>query len=562
MTRALACWMAVAAALWPESAHADTALSWPMAAQAGTWDTSPASGLWITFHPPKQLVVGDIRHARADVQLAAVTLQGAFNQQQRSTRIYLTQTAEDPFWLQHAVPPTVRVTPVSGAARDPDATLRALLTRYGPEISGAIVTDPANPDTVNLATTLAGIEGAMVISPRLVGLVSGSGMHILHDFRDDHLKGTVATYRWAVDHLLPKTTTKDLVLLDPAIAGCLRDYAMATKSFVCYLTSTRPDERRLLNEIFQHSAANTPVLGYIAHEDADVAELSRHGHFLNASDDLTNASVWASLPGPQRFHQSKPIPLRVDPDTVYVAFIASEGDNAQYVQHRMLQLWQDPKFGAVPTGWTIAPGMICFAPTLMAYFYDHLPKNSELLAGPSGVGYATAETGRDLAAFAQMSGAWMRRGDLYAVDYWGGVNQLDTFARFSHVPVISYYHPLPDRHLAGTVVSGQTSGYIGSADELLQTIERQVANAQGGGGQSQRPIFLEPLLDAWHITPTDEYRIAQQLTEFGQRVGRKFVFTTPSVLALTMRGYEDHRSGSLSAHSAQAVEGLGRVPRY
>ncbi|MFD1675597.1 GxGYxYP domain-containing protein [Alicyclobacillus fodiniaquatilis] len=509
-----------------------------------------ADQLWIKFSKPKSLIAADIQTASSDVKLAAVTLQGAYNQQQLSTRIYLSQTAQDQTWLQQAVPKDVRVTDLSVSQSDPNAVLEALLAQYGHSIKGAIVTDPSNPDTVNLATTLAGIDDAMVITPSQEALVESYGIKILHDFRDDHLTGTVATYQWAIENLLPKTTTKDLVMLSPGTTGDIRDYAVATKSFVFYLTSTDPQQKALMDEILQHTPANTPILGYVPNENPDVAELSREGHFLNASDQLANESVWASMPSPKSFQQSQPHAVKATPNTVYVAFLASDGDNAQYIQHRMLQLWQDPNLGAVPTGWTIAPGMIDFAPTLMSFYYQHMPKNSELVSGPSGVGYATAETGANLVQFAKLSGDFMRRDDLHTVDYYGSVGSLDTYAQVSGVTGIAYNGPLVSENSGQTAIYGQTNGYIKTPSDLLYTIEQQATNGQIG-----QPLFLEPLVDTWTLTPSDELAIAQNLTLYGEKTGQKFVFLTPSELALTMKAYQNHQEEELPTYNAQAIPG-------
>jgi len=492
----------------------------------------PPHQLWIKFSKPKTLVTVDIQAGQSG-QLAAITLQGAYNQQQHNARLFLIQSQDDEFWLKQGVPKNIKIENLSVPKSDPNGALKALLERFGKYIKGAIITDPTNPDTVNVATTMAGIDDAMVITPDQQSVVQSYGIHILHDFRDDHLTGAVATYQWAVQNLLSNTTAKDLVMLNPGIqGGSLRDYAVATKSFVFYLTSTQSDQRALMDEIVQHTPANTPILGYIPNEGPDVAELSKEGHFLNASDFLTNESVWSSMPSPKRFKQPKPQTAKAMPDTVYVALLVSDGDNAQYVEHRMRHLWQDPKLGAIPEGWTMAPGMIDFAPTLMSYYYRHLPKNSELLAGPSGVGYATAETGANLEQLGQLSGYFMRRDDMHTVDYWGSPDALGTFAKASRVPSISYGGPLVYDTSGRSVLFGQTSPYISSSSDLLCTIKQQAASEQNG-----KPLFLEPLIDAWNLTPSDVFQVAQQLVASGKESGQKYVFLTPSELASTMRAY-------------------------
>ena len=64
-----------------------------------------------------------------------------------------------------------------------------------------------------------------------------------------------------------------------------------------------------------------------------------------------------------------------------------EGDNIQYNQHRMRQLWDDPARGSFPMGWTISPLLIDIAPNMMHYYQSTASPNDTLMTGPSGAGY-------------------------------------------------------------------------------------------------------------------------------------------------------------------------------
>src|SRR5260370_7068059 len=80
-------------------------------------------------------------------------------------------------------------------------------------------------------------------------------------------------------------------------------------------------------------------------------------------------------------------PTPAQPPKTYVSFTMSDGDNLQYNQHRMAQLWQDPVRGTIPIGWTISPTLIRVAPPLAAYYTPTATPNAELVAAPSGAGY-------------------------------------------------------------------------------------------------------------------------------------------------------------------------------
>lgn len=113
---------------------------------------SPAGGLrWPqgqalpSFAAPAALDVVDLTTASTADQLLFATLQGVVNRAR--PRIALLRPADEgeTTWLDGIGVP-------SRTVGDP----RSLLAKYRAEIRGLIVTDPAQPATVNLATTLAG----------------------------------------------------------------------------------------------------------------------------------------------------------------------------------------------------------------------------------------------------------------------------------------------------------------------------------------------------------------------------------------------------------------------
>jgi hypothetical protein len=524
---------------------------------AATETSNATPELWPKLAPFKTLVVADLSNGTSDEQLAATTLEGAYNQLQGPNRLYVVQNPndqqnpEDRTWLNDGVLASVRWTALQGQGSGPAGQLDALLATYGHDIKGAILINPSDPDTINLATTMAGIDDAMVADPSQVPLLQQYGIPVIYSFANQTFSSPTAAYQWEFTNLFPKTNPADLVILKPTDYGALRDYIIATKSFVFYLTSTDSAEVSLMNEIISSRPASTPILGYIADEAADVADLSSLGHFLNASDYLDNESDWAAVPSPPRLVQPRPQPVKADSNTVYVAFLVSDGDNAQYVEHHLFDVWTaGTDLGAVPEGWSMAPGMVGFAPSLISWFYRHLPRDSELLAGPSGVGYATQATGTDLQQFAQLSGAFMRKDSMSTVDNWETPNEIATYAQYSGVPSISVDGPLAYLQEGKTAVVGQTSGYIDPASALLTTIE-QDAVAQ----PTSTPIFLEPLVNGWNLDPKDVLAIAQALASWGQTVGKKFVFTTPSELALTEEAYHQGSTTPLPQLNAQAVSG-------
>ncbi|MCW1300777.1 MAG: GxGYxYP family putative glycoside hydrolase [Candidatus Parvarchaeota archaeon] len=521
---------------------------------SGLINTTPS--LWIKFSTPKYIDVVNVMSCNPDEMLAAITLQGAYNQLQTATRIYTIQGMEDSvFWLNNAIPKDISIKWLNNLSSSGGLeTLSLLLKQFGHYIKGAITYDPKNIATINIATTMAGINDAMVISPSLKPYVESFGIKILADLSDYHWKTERSAYEWAVQNLLPKTNNKMLIMLDPAIYGYLRDYAVATKSFVFWFSASQYPS--LFSKILDHTPSNTPIMGYIPDEGPDVAALSKLGHFLNASDYLSNESVWASMPSPKNLTQAQPKAIKAEPGTVYLSFMVSDGDNSQYIEHQMMHNWQlnsqeiNPFLEKIPEGWTMPPGMIDFAPTIMEYYYNHLPITNEIDAGPCGVGYATAMSGNNLIEFAKTSGEFMKRDDMPIVVYWGDEKVLDTYATSSNIDGIWWYNEYGYKLVGITGIFGQTNGYISSVDKMVETIESQVKTSD-----SNKPIFLASYVDGWHLSPLSVYAIALKLSYDGEKMGDKYVFVTPGVLFETMKSYFEGKEENLPSYNSQSVSG-------
>jgi hypothetical protein len=551
--------MAVAALTLVQFVSPPASASTVAAAKTGT-ARQAVSGqtpeLWPKLKPFKTLVVANITGGATDEQqLAAVTLEGAYNQLQGPNRLYVVSSDDDQTWLNDNVLPKGDTwSDLRGIGGGPTGQLDALLADYGQDIKGAILINPSDSDTINLATTMAGIDDAMVAYPDQLPLLQQYGIPVLCSFADTTFASSTAAYQWEYTNLFPETNTADLVILNPADYGTLRDYIIATKSFVFYLTSTESAEEPLMNEIISSRPAETPILGYIADEGPDVADLSSLGDFLNASDFADNGSDWAAVPSLTGLFQPAPRPVRAQRNTVYVAFLVSDGDNEQYDQHHLFDAWTaGPDLGAVPEGWSIAPGMVDYAPSLISWFYRNLPRDSELLAGPSGVGYATEMTGTELQQFGQLSGAFLRKDSMSTVDFWEDPSGIAAYAQASGLPSVSADNPVAYMKEGNSVVFGQTSGYVDPADSLLDTIEQDAVAEPTNG-----PTFLEPLVDGWNYDPQNVLAIAQALASWGKTVGKNFVFTTPSELALTQEAYYQgggFQESALPKLNSRAVSG-------
>jgi hypothetical protein len=495
-----------------------------------------------TFQTPEHLDVYDIRSASHELQLSITTMVGLINRPK--PQVYLLSGADDDFWLTELLGSLPKDThPASG-----DSVLHSLLSSYRKSIQGMIIYDPTFPDSINIATMLAGQrEGFLVTPAQAQDLQAMIQLPVLADLRTQHWSNRLQAYRWA-QQLLNNCSGRLVAGLNPEISTGFHSFLVATRTFVYFLDSRNclPDlannfksERSVMKEILSAFPAGTVHLGWFIDEPSGVGLTSKAAIPVLATDFATNLEVWTSIQASQ----------------VYVSFTISDGDNLQYNQHRLLHLWRDPARGSVPIGWTISPVLIQAAPSLASYYLRTATPNDEFIAGPSGAGYMfpSGWPAEHLPAFLQRTGELLRAMNLSLLEV------LDSsLLQSSGLPLISWLGAfiawlggsrmaLTDQALQkrfvqalspfglGGLLSGAGSGRpgwsllnntvpiyqnLGLADSVSRAIEllKHAASAN-----QRRPLFLNVYLLAWNMTPSDVNQVVQQL-------GSDFQVVTPGAL--------------------------------
>jgi hypothetical protein len=263
-----------------------------------------------------------------------------------------------------------------------------LLSKYKSEISGLIVYDTLQNHTVNLATVMAKELNAVIASPTLLDRLQAAPYNfpILADLRGQYTT-LLQVYQKIFDQYWNKTDKRLLIGLSPDDhQASLREYAIAIGAAVIYLD---PDklltERPLLNKFLDSMPDGANYMGWWPAEQPGVERASYYGITTIASDFCTNLTFHSGFPREIIAH---PMPAKPALENkIYVAFIISDGDNLQYVEHRMRRFWDDPNRGSVPVGWTISPAMVDAMPGALNYFHKTSTDNDNLISGPSGYGY-------------------------------------------------------------------------------------------------------------------------------------------------------------------------------
>lgn len=498
---------------------------------------------------PEHLDVYDIRGATYAIQLSVTTMTGLINRPQ--PRVYLISNDDAAFWLNEVLAHIPHdISPSRG-----EAVLDTLLARYGESVQGLINYDPGIIDSVNIATMLAGLRDGIVVSPQQAEILpkSGYNLAVLEDLRLHRWKNRLQVYRWAWQHLLKECAAQPVAGLDPRIAGGLRSFLVATRTFIYWLDSRLfvPDprngwmsERCLMKHILEEFAPGTPHAGWFIDEYSGVSLASKAAMPVFASDYFSNLEVWTSTGDVQAERhprtafsrqagqpettgtgstgvrpQDTSLPGQSGEPEAYISFTFSEGDNLQYDQNRMRQLWQDPARGSLPIGWTISPLLLQAAPAMTAYYMRTASPNDELIAGPSGAGYIFPSRWprKYLPAFLALTGESMQAMRLAVLQVLDA-NLLSNLALTNEDVQEQCAKTLASFGVRG-ILSGagrRRSGWrsfdgipvvqnLGVASSVGKTL-RLIRNATARG-----PRFLNVYVLAWSMTPSDLKKVVQEL---------------------------------------------------
>jgi hypothetical protein len=236
-----------------------------------------------------------------------------------------------------------------------------------------------------------------------------------------------------------------------------------------------------------------------------------------AADWCTNLTVFGGVRAPIRGGQYTPPAPQLE-NKIYVTLTMTEGDNLQYGQHRMRQIWDDPNRGKVPLNWSTQPLALDAAPSILSYYQRTASAQDYLMAGPSGAGYVYPSDwpAATLAAYTRQAARYTERTGLAAQVI---LNRLDgNDIPFDTATATQYTRDLRPLgllmawtdHTSTSVLAGNTplsvSRLASSVPEATQAI---ATAAQGWDGSA--PLFLSIGVLAWNLTPTDVVSIAGSL---------------------------------------------------
>ncbi len=283
-----------------------------------------------------------------------------------------------------------------GAAYD-QVDLAWVYEHYLTTLRGLIVTDPSRPESVNIATMLASLDDAAIATPdTALSLAATYHRPILMDYATSNWTATDAagTYDRALRDLYP-SLNPDLLAILPPDQVALRDYLVATRTFVFYEPQgmlATPEQLASTQRILAAAPRGVPILGWfpsptLTEENAFIQMASSYGKAVVGSEAVPNLSVLTAY-GRNEVRSQPPAPAPPPLENKTYAVVAvPDGDNLDFVASRMRMLWAEPERGSFPLAWSLSPVLTDLAPPYLEYYYSTASPDDRFVMGPSGAGY-------------------------------------------------------------------------------------------------------------------------------------------------------------------------------
>lgn len=395
----------------------------------------------------------------------------------------------------------------------------SLIAKYQSEIGGIIVYDNSQPDTINLATTLAGSKKALLAAPSLVARLTGAPYNfpILLDFRGK-FTDKLEVYQSLLKDYWPSLPHRLAFGLNPiAVRAAVREYATAVGAAAVWLDPGVAAEQAVLDQLLAAMDPGSVWMGWWPSEGSGVTEASKYGVATVASDYSSNLTLHSGMP--RAIHVPAIPPKPTLQNKIFVGFILSDGDNLQYVEHLERKLWNDAGRGKVPLGWTMSPAMVDAMPGALAYYWSTATPNDTILSGPSGYGYTYPNlwtNAAELDQFVTRTEQYTEQAGFRMITVWntitGGINAnvgdsyaknatslLGVTAQNTGGPLTVYDNALPGLPLSCNYCTNE------------QAMKDFIATAsQGWDGSSPRFVMIQA--QPWqNVTPTSFENVANSL---------------------------------------------------
>ncbi len=459
----------------------------------------------VATNPLPSVYVVDVRGIGMSEHLLAASIQGIANRSAGGPRVFLVTNAWDQDWLRYAL----RIAP----AQKTEVTPHELYAALRAMVKGQALYDPANPFTLDLATTAAGLRDLVISDVDL-------GLPTVYDLRN-RFHSAAEAYEWGVAELLPKCNQKAAAML-PTSSIAMRDFAISQRLFTFSNADGMLELENGFDSMLRHLPPGAAIYGG---SSVDVTQqLSDASQFLVPAAEAANLSFLSGIEPERKYWQYLGYLEATAPRYLTLIFDCSELD---FSINQMPGLWNAPQRGTVPLGWALPAALSEAAgPVAHRYYADaYWSGMDQFVLGASGAGrisladanapYAFYRaTGKALAAL-DIDGCVFDAAGLTASDLGDQLTRLgsQTSIRGFYVTGVADVEPML---LQGAPVVAAPR--VTSAEEAVKYLARIPLE--------RREAAL--LLDPRHLGPADAVHIAA-------RVADRYVAVPPGEMIDLMR---------------------------
>src|SRR5260370_5440095 len=404
--------------------------------------------------------------------------------------------------------------------------------KYETNVAGLVVTDTNQPDTLNLATPIAGLNNELICDPRLLATLTNAPYNLA--IKDD-LRGKFSNryqvYQYLYTNHWPQCTHRIIAGMEINGHGHLRDYLVAVQAAAVWLNPGVAGDASALAPFLSGMAAVGGVyMGWWPDEAAGLGWIAQCGIPVIASDWFDNASLFGGVTPPIAIPPIPPPPPLQN--KVYVSITLSDCHNVQYMQHHMKVNWVNAARGKVPMGWTAQPLAADLDPAMLNYYWSTATTNDCLVAGPSVAGYTRLNFWgpANLAAYTQASNPYLQRSGMTSITVSLSVSRAAGAAFAASCPTLLGGNDFGDGSYATNdetlpiIGFPANANYSSTATNLITGITNAAAAWNGSA-----PMFIAVQGSGWNITPADCQTIANSLNT------NEYVVVRPDHLFLLYR---------------------------
>ena len=404
-----------------------------------------------------------------------------------------------------------------------------LINKYKEEVEGVILYDPQKSrHYINLASTVAGLKKALPLTRSLYQSLKEANilLPVVEDLTVLPYTKATEIYEYLYQHYWPQCTHRLLISLPPD-RGFVRDLGIAVGAAIVWLDAREWQESTVLRKFMSEMQPGKSIItGWYAEERSGIGLATEYGLSTIPSDFYENTTVYAGMQQPVEYPEVPKMPELEN--KIYLAVYLSDGDNVQYCQHAMSELWDKAGRGSIPINWTISPGLIDFGPGLLNHYYKTATPNDFFASGPSGLGYSliydahnylwNATDGTKFTPYAQLTQRYLERSGLRVITIWDEVSndQMSVYAKECR-----YLYGLTQQdwerrpYKVPTYIGGQRLPFIANlpcyasgVDVIYSFWKDTIASFD-----ASRPVFLSAQGESWKMGPDNITALQKQLEE-------------------------------------------------